>query len=136
MAQNVSCQLEALTAVPAAGGRIVDVAAGVAALILLYRAFVVIYRLFFSPLAKFPGPKLAAASSWYEAFFDLRSKNFPDVLSSLHDKYGMYIFTAAETLRLTGFQVPSSALIQRSFLLETQNTITNCMLWAGNEGQI
>lgn len=109
MAQNVSCQLEALTAVPAAGGRIVDVAAGVAALILLYRAFVVIYRLFFSPLAKFPGPKLAAASSWYEAFFDLRSKNFPDVLSGLHDKYGIYIFTAAETLRLTGFQVPSSA---------------------------
>ena len=110
-----------------AGGSIGDVAGGIVALIFLYRALVIIYRLFLSPLAKFPGPKLAAATSWYEAFFDLRSKNFPDVLSELHDKYGIYIYTLAETPRLIGFQVPSSGLTLRSFLSETQNTITNYM---------
>lgn len=89
MAQNVSCQLKALVAMPTAGGSIWDVAAAVVALMFLYRALVIIYRLFLSPLAKFPGPKLAAATSWYEAFLDLRSKNFPDIVAGLHDKYGV-----------------------------------------------
>lgn len=100
MAQNVSCQLKALAAMPTGIG---DVAGGIVALIFFYRALLIIYRLFLSPLAKFPGPKLAAATSWYEAFFDLRSKNFPDILSDLHDKYGIYIYTLAETPRLIGF---------------------------------
>lgn len=48
-----------------------------------------IYRLTWHPLAKFPGPKLAAASNLYGAFFDLASdtsyvKTFP----ALHDTYG------------------------------------------------
>ncbi|KAL8786839.1 MAG: hypothetical protein Q9195_008032 [Heterodermia aff. obscurata] len=73
---------------PSAGASIWDLAGGIVALIFLYRALVIIYRLLLSPLAKFPGPKLAAATSWYEAFFDIRSKNFPDILSNLHDRYG------------------------------------------------
>ncbi|KAI0534564.1 putative cytochrome P450 [Xylaria digitata] len=55
--------------------------------VILYHVCIIIYRIFFSNVAKFPGPKLAAATSWYEAFFDLRSSNFPDVLERLHDKY-------------------------------------------------
>ncbi|KAI1770583.1 cytochrome P450 [Hypoxylon cercidicola] len=54
----------------------------------LYWSCVVVHRVFLSSLAKFPGPKLAAATSWYEAFFDLHSANFPAVLEKLHDKYG------------------------------------------------
>lgn len=88
MAQNVSSQLDALAEAPTIRGSIWDLAGGLVALTFVYQAFVFIYRLFFSPLAKFPGPKLAAATSWYEAFFDLWSKNFPDVLSELHDRYG------------------------------------------------
>ena len=136
MAQIVSRQIKALAAMPTVGGNIGNVAGGVVALIFLYRALVIIYRLFLSPLAKFPGPKLAAATSWYEAFFDLRSKNFPDVLSDLHDTYGIYIYTLAETPGLIGFQVPSSGLTLRSFLSETLNTITNYMFWAENEERI
>ncbi|KAI1869857.1 hypothetical protein JX265_003309 [Neoarthrinium moseri] len=88
MAQNVSRQLQALPSIFETGCSIGDVAAGLVALMFVYRASVVVYRLFFSPLAKFPGPILAAATSWYEAFFDLWSQNFPDVLSDLHDVYG------------------------------------------------
>ncbi|KAI0895194.1 putative benzoate 4-monooxygenase cytochrome P450 [Annulohypoxylon nitens] len=56
--------------------------------LVLYWSCVVVYRVFFSGLAKFPGPRLAAATSWYEAFFDLYGAKFPDVLEKLHDEYG------------------------------------------------
>ncbi|KAI0399650.1 putative cytochrome P450 [Xylaria palmicola] len=61
---------------------------GFVASVSVYWLGVAVYRVFLSSLAKFPGPKLAAATSWYEAYFDLRSANFPRVLETLHDKYG------------------------------------------------
>ena len=136
MAQNVSVQLKALAMMPSSGGSLWDAAGGMVALIFLCRSLVIIYRLFLSPLAKFPGPKLAAATSWYEAFFDLRSQNFPDVLSDLHDQYGKYTSTLATHIRLINFQVPLSGSTPRSFLSEMQNIITNYMFQAANEERI
>lgn len=59
-------------------------------LLILYGVWLVIYRLFFHPLARFPGPKLLAATTWYEAFVDIGPHDFPQRLAQIHQKYGQY----------------------------------------------
>ncbi|KAF2678009.1 cytochrome P450 CYP551C1, partial [Lentithecium fluviatile CBS 122367] len=50
---------------------------------------VVTYRLFFSPLSKFPGPKLAAATSLYESYFNfIKNGKYVFEIERLHDIYG------------------------------------------------
>lgn len=60
--------------------------------ILLYNIFLSLYRLFFHPLAKFPGPRLAAATGWYEFYHDIVHRGqFIWHIEQLHDQYGMSI---------------------------------------------
>jgi hypothetical protein len=48
-----------------------------------------VYRLYFSPLAKFPGPKLAALTLWYEFYYDVVKKGrYTWKIGELHKKYG------------------------------------------------
>jgi hypothetical protein len=56
---------------------------------LLYFIGLVIHRLYLSPVAKFPGPKLAAATWWYEFYYDVvRGGQYVFKLNELHDHYG------------------------------------------------
>ena len=49
-----------------------------------------IYRLYFSPLADIPGPRLAALTLWYEFYHDfLRKGKYLWVIAEMHAKYGM-----------------------------------------------
>ena len=55
----------------------------------LYRLFNVIYNLYLHPLAKFPGPKLAAASHLYEFYWSVvRDGEFIWAIERMHKKYG------------------------------------------------
>ena len=48
-----------------------------------------LYRLYLHPLAKFPGPKLAALTYWYEIYYDvIQPGRFVWKIKSLHEEYG------------------------------------------------
>ena len=55
----------------------------------LYALTLVTYRLVFSPLAKFPGPKIAAATAWYEIYYDVvHQGKYLFEIEKMHDRYG------------------------------------------------
>lgn len=61
----------------------------VAVLGLLYYVAVIISRLYLSPLSKFPGPKLAAATLWYEFYYEVvKEGQFMFKIQELHKQYG------------------------------------------------
>lgn len=47
-----------------------------------------VYNIYFHPLARFPGPKLAAASIWWETYVDVVKGELSLTLIDLHAKYG------------------------------------------------
>jgi hypothetical protein len=64
-----------------------------ASLLLLYTTALVFYRLYLSPLAKFPGSKLAAATLWYEFYYEVVKKGqFSFKIREWHELYGVYEF--------------------------------------------
>ncbi|KAJ4417781.1 hypothetical protein N0V82_005947 [Gnomoniopsis sp. IMI 355080] len=57
--------------------------------LVVYLAWLVLYRLVLSPIAQYPGPKLAALSNWYEFYYEvLHQGNFTAHIQTLHDRYG------------------------------------------------
>ena len=55
----------------------------------LYGAGLAIYRLFLSPLAKFPGPKLAALTRKYESYYEAyQNYEYLWKIKELHKQYG------------------------------------------------
>ncbi|KAL5325161.1 hypothetical protein ACEPPN_006284 [Leptodophora sp. 'Broadleaf-Isolate-01'] len=63
-----------------------------AACLVLYNVAGIVYRVYFSPLSKFPGPKLAAATLFYEAYYDvIKQGQYTFKIRELHKKYGPII---------------------------------------------
>lgn len=69
--------------------RFPELAIGIVFVLLFYGTALTVYRLYFSPLAGFPGPKLAAATEWYEFYYQLvRDGQWGNKVKKLHEKYG------------------------------------------------
>jgi hypothetical protein len=58
-----------------------------------YRVAIALYNISpFHPLARFPGPKLAASSYLYEAYYDWWCVGrYSKVIACMHERYGMLI---------------------------------------------
>src|ERR1700753_1185421 len=54
-----------------------------------YLLCLTVYRFYLSPVAKFPGPRLAALTFWYEFYYDvIRKGKYTWKIQELHQKYG------------------------------------------------
>lgn len=70
-------------------GRSVVLAIAFLVVSLLYLAGLVVYRLCLSPIAKFPGPKLAAATYLFEGYYDVVKRGkYTFKIRDLHAEYG------------------------------------------------
>lgn len=59
--------------------------------LVLYSTYIVVWRLYWSPLAQFPGPKLAAATHLYELYYELyKGGKYVFKKAELHEKYGNF----------------------------------------------
>lgn len=62
---------------------------------LLYLVAVAVYRVYFSPLAGFPGSKLAALTLWNEFYWDVVKRGtFIWRIEEMHRKYGQTWITS------------------------------------------
>lgn len=59
-----------------------------------YVLVLAVYRLYLHPLSKFPGPRLAAVTSWYEGYYEIvKNGQYSRQISKLHDLYGKVLPT-------------------------------------------
>lgn len=80
-----------------------------------YCTSLAVYRLYFSPLAKFPGPKLAALTLWYEFYYDvIKRGRYTWKIAELHERHGpllspstLWTLTFEVTLADADFEAPS-----------------------------
>lgn len=56
---------------------------------LFYLIGLAFYRLYWSPIAKFPGSKLAALTLWYEFYYDVIQRGrYSSKIAEMHKQYG------------------------------------------------
>lgn len=66
-----------------------------------YAFFLAIYRLFFHPLAQFPGPKLAALTLWYEYYYDVYKRGrMTWAIKAMHERYGPIVRISPHELHI------------------------------------
>ena len=98
---------------------------------LAYVLALVVYRLYYHPLAKFPGPRYAAISRWHEYYHEVvRKGQFSFVIQDYHRKYGKFCTYGCDTygapmLGLT-VKARSSASSQTRSTSKIRNSTIHC----------
>lgn len=70
---------------------------------ILYLTSLAFYRLLLHPLAKFPGPKLAGLTRYYEAYHDMiQNGQYTFKIAKLHQEYGTLTNYSRSQLRAYG----------------------------------
>lgn len=83
---------------------------------LFYRLAKAVYNLYFHPLHKFPGPKLAAATHAYEFYYSIvRDGEFIWEIEKMHKQYG------------TGHLVPMSLFLSFSGFITDDLKVLLCV---------
>jgi len=73
------------------------IAASIGAVVVTYILLLYLYRLLLHPLARYPGPKLAAISNWYEFYYEIILDGaFTKHLQQLHKCYGSFASSHCE----------------------------------------
>lgn len=91
-------------------------ATALGAALCIYSLLLVVYRLYFDPLAAFPGPKIAAATGWYEFYYDvIRRGQYLYLIEEMHKNYGIVHLSPSFALFLsishTGFTHSGTILL-------------------------
>jgi hypothetical protein len=102
----------------------------IAASVVFYGVSLVVYRLYLHPLAKFPGPKLAAVTSFYEGYYEIVLKGqYSRQISKLHDVYGEYCLRSIDVDQGrqadSQQQVPSSESPHMNCIFATPASLTS-----------
>ena len=59
------------------------------AVAVIWVVLLMVYRLYVSPLSKFPGRKLAVSTMWYEFYYQaIKGGQYPWVIQQMHEQYG------------------------------------------------
>jgi hypothetical protein len=57
--------------------------------VVVYLVTLAVYRLTLHPLARFPGPNLAAVTRYYEAYYDVvQNGQYTFKIKEMHERYG------------------------------------------------
>jgi hypothetical protein len=108
-----------------------DLAAGVLVLLVVFAART-IYGVYFGPLSKFPGPKIAAATLCYEFYYDIILQGqYTFKIRELHEKYGLshsFQITPNKEANNLSLEAQLFELVLTSFILMNPTTMKNCIL--------
>ena len=70
-------------------GNLKTVAGGLLGVWAAYCIGLVVYRLYIDPLSSIPGPKIAAATGWYEFYYDvIKRGQYIYRIEEMHKQYG------------------------------------------------